>query len=194
MFFHSWTSLAQTVITGVLAYVALIVLLRTSGKRTLAKMNAFDLVVTVAIGSTLSTVLVSRDVPLANGVAALALLIGLQFAVAWLSVRTNRFEAAVKSAPSLLLYRGQLCDGEMRRQRVSPDELKAAIRSAGLGDVADVGAVVLETDGTFSVIRRDELPGGNALEPLMDGDGGDERKAARGRMTDLVGRRQQRRW
>ncbi len=160
MFFHGWTSLGQTVIAGVLAYAALIVLLRTSGKRTLAKMNAFDLVVTVALGSTLSTILLSRDVALADGVAALALLIGLQFLVAWLSVRTRRFEAAVKSSPSLLLYRGEFCEREMQRQRVSADEIKAAIRSAGLTDVPHVGAVVLETDGTFSVIRREELPGG----------------------------------
>lgn len=185
MFFHSWTSLVQTVITGVLAYAALIVLLRTSGKRTLAKMNAFDLVVTVALGSTLSTILVSRDVALADGIAALAVLIGLQFVVAWASVRTDRLEAAVKSAPSLLLYRGRFCEREMERQRVSAEELEAAIRSAGLGDVRKVGAVVLETDGTFSVIRHEELPGGDRLKPLIDARSHD----ARGRATSFVQQR-----
>lgn len=66
---------------GVLAYVALVVLLRVSGKRTLSKMNAFDLVVTVALGSTLATVLMAKDVALAEGVFAFALLIGLQLFV-----------------------------------------------------------------------------------------------------------------
>lgn len=71
MFFEGWDSLVATTITGVSAYVALVAILRLSGKRTLAKMNAFDLVVTVALGSTLSTVFVSRQVPLADGVLAL---------------------------------------------------------------------------------------------------------------------------
>ena len=99
-------------------------------------------------------------------------------------MRTGRFEAAVKSAPSLLLYRGGFCEREMQRQRVSPDELKAAMRSAGLGDLDDVGAVVLETDGTFSVIRHDELPAGEALTPLIDGVGHEPR----GRVADSVRR------
>lgn len=170
MFFQNWMRVAETVITGVMAYAALIVLLRISGKRTLAKMNAFDLVVTVALGSTLSTILLSREVPLVDGVVALAVLIGLQFTVAWTSMRAPRFENAVKSAPSLLLYRGDPRKDEMRRQRVSEEELKAAIRSAGLADVREAGAVVLETDGTFSVIRQDDLPPGRALENLVPDD------------------------
>ncbi|HAD46718.1 MAG TPA: DUF421 domain-containing protein, partial [Alcanivorax sp.] len=60
---------------------------RVSGKRTLAKMNAFDLVVTVAIGSTLATIVLSKSVALAEGLLALALLIGMQFAISWSSTR-----------------------------------------------------------------------------------------------------------
>ena len=74
-------------IVGTLAYAALILLLRASGNRTLSKMNAFDFVVTVALGSTLATMLLSADVALAEGVVALALLIGLQFVITWLSAR-----------------------------------------------------------------------------------------------------------
>jgi uncharacterized membrane protein YcaP (DUF421 family) len=70
MIFDGWGSIARTAIVGVLAYAALVVLLRISGKRTLAKMNAFDLVVTVALGSTLATILLSKEVSLASGVAA----------------------------------------------------------------------------------------------------------------------------
>jgi len=89
MFFSGWDSLLRTLVVGVLAYVALVVFLRVSGKRTLSKMNAFDLVVTVALGSTLATVLLSKDVALAEGVLAFALLISLQFVVTWSSVRAR---------------------------------------------------------------------------------------------------------
>jgi hypothetical protein len=66
---------------------ALIAVLRWSGKRTLAKMNAFDLIVTVTLGSTLATILLSRDVALLEGLTALVLLVVLQLAASWLSVR-----------------------------------------------------------------------------------------------------------
>lgn len=70
MLFSGWLSLGRMVVVGLLAYICLILLLRISGKRTLAKMNAFDLVVTVALGSTLSAVAMSKDVALAEGGAA----------------------------------------------------------------------------------------------------------------------------
>lgn len=81
VFFDSWTTLLRTLVVGVLAYVTMVAFLRISGKRTLSKMNAFDLIVTVALGSTLATVLLSKDVALAEGALAFALLIGLQFVV-----------------------------------------------------------------------------------------------------------------
>jgi uncharacterized membrane protein YcaP (DUF421 family) len=153
------------------AYALLVLFLRISGKRTLAKMSAFDLVVTVALGSTLSTILVSRDVPLADGVVALALLIGLQYGVAWTSVRWPWFERVVKSGPSLLLHRGELRHAQLRRNRVAEEEVRAAARGAGHAALGKVGAVVLETDGGFSVIRWEDLSSGDGLLHLGVGNG-----------------------
>lgn len=152
MFFDSWSGLLRVVIVGIAAYGALIVMLRLSGKRTLGKMNAFDLVVTVAIGSTLATVLLSRRVPLAEGVLALALLIGLQYSITWLSVRVKWVEAVVKSEPTLLVHNGTCLEGAMRRQRVTRDEVDAAARENGLVDAAEARCIVLETDGSLSVV------------------------------------------
>jgi uncharacterized membrane protein YcaP (DUF421 family) len=88
MLFQNWTGLWRVLVVGALAYCALVFLLRVSGKRTLSKMNAFDFVVTVALGSTLAAVFLSKNVALAEGVLAFALLIGLQFVITWLSVRS----------------------------------------------------------------------------------------------------------
>ena len=85
--FPGWDSLLRALVVGVLAYVALVLALRIAGKRTLSKLNAFDLVVTVALGSILATVLLSSEVSLARGILAFALLILLQFMVTWSSVR-----------------------------------------------------------------------------------------------------------
>lgn len=104
MFFDGWQGIARTALVGVLAYLSLVVLLRVSGKRTLSKMNAFDLVVTVALGSTLATILLSEDVALLEGVTALVVLIAMQFAIAWLVVRSPMVGRLVKSEPTLLVY------------------------------------------------------------------------------------------
>ncbi len=151
--FDGGESLLRTVVVGVLAYVVLVVFLRISGKRTLSKMNAFDLIVTVALGSTLATILISKDVSLAQGATAFALLIAMQFAVTWSSVRVRWVRNLVAAEPSLLLYRGQFLAAALRSARVTEDELRAAVRAAGMPTIEEVEAIVLETDGSFSVVR-----------------------------------------
>jgi uncharacterized membrane protein YcaP (DUF421 family) len=152
MFFESWFSLFRVIVVGTAAYAVLVVFIRLFGKRTLSKMNAFDFVVTVALGSTLATVLLSKDVVLLDGLVALFLLCGLQFVVAYLSVRSRWVETMVKSEPTLLLYRGQFLDDAMRRERITKDEVMAALRSQGVGDVSFAEAAVLESDGSVSVM------------------------------------------
>ncbi|MBL6458440.1 DUF421 domain-containing protein [Belnapia sp. T6] len=154
MFFDNWTGLLRVVVVGILAYTALVLLLRVTGKRTLSKMNAFDLIVTVALGSTLATVLLSKDVALAEGITAFALLVLLQYAITWLSVRSDRVRSFVKAEPCLLLSDGRFLHAAMRRERVTEDEVQAAARAQGIASLDDVAAAVLETDGSFSVIRR----------------------------------------
>lgn len=153
-FFSDWQGVFRTLVVGVLAYVTLVLFLRVSGKRTLSKMNAFDLVVTVALGSTLATVLLTESVALTEGVLAFALLIGLQFVVTWSSVRARWVRQLVTGEPVMLLHRGEFLPSALRQARVTRDEIRAAIRSAGLPSLVDAEAVVLETDGSFSVIRR----------------------------------------
>ena len=158
MLFDSWGGLARVVVVGILAYAALVAILRVSGNRTLSKMNAFDLIVTVALGSTLATILLSKDVALVEGIVALALLVGLQYVVTWLVVRFPAVGRAVKSEPTLLLHRGRFLDGPMRRARVVEEEVQAALREQGIASPDQVEAVVLETDGTFSVVKRSDGP------------------------------------
>ena len=152
LLFQGWGGLARTALVGVLAYAALLVLLRTSGKRTLTKLNAFDLVVTVALGSTLATILLSKDVALAEGLVAFCVLIGAQYAVTKLSLRSAIVRRAAKSDPALLVLRGRILPAVLERERVTEDEVLAAIRSEGLARVEDAFAVVLETDGSLSVV------------------------------------------
>jgi uncharacterized membrane protein YcaP (DUF421 family) len=163
MFFDSWLGLGRVLVVGMLAYAGLILLLRVSGKRTLSKMNAFDLVVTVALGSTLATVLLSKGVALLEGLIAFALLIGLQLAITWLSVRSPRFQSWIKGQPALLVHHGHYLEASLCRERVTREEIEAAVRAQGLARVEEVDAVVLETDGSFSVLKKIRAQDADAL-------------------------------
>ncbi|WP_240549520.1 DUF421 domain-containing protein [Devosia salina] len=158
MFFQSPRGLVRTLIVGGLAYIALVLFLRISGKRTLAKLNAFDLVVTVALGSTLSSILLQESIALTEGLVALALLIGAQFLVTFASVRSKRFASLVRSEPSLLAKDGHFCEGSLQRERITKDEALSVVRANGGKEIADVEFLVLESDGTISVRLRDGKP------------------------------------
>lgn len=162
IFFDTWTSLGRVFLVGTLAYVTLVLMLRVSGKRTLSKMNAFDLVVTVALGSTLATVLLSRSVPLVEGIAALALLIALQFVITWVSARSDAFQGLIKAEPTILLNRGDVLDSALLRERLTFDEIEAAVRQAGHSAIDETISVVLETDGSLSVLQSRQANGASA--------------------------------
>ncbi len=166
-FFSSWDALLRTLVVGTLAWVALVAILRVSGKRTLSKWNAFDFIVTIALGSTLATALLSRQVRLAEGVLALALLVLLQFCATWVNTHWPVTQKAVKAKPRLLVYRGEYLREAMRKERVPETEIHTALRNQGLASIKDVGAVILETDGSFSLIR--DL--GENRDALTDVDG-----------------------
>lgn len=154
MFFNGWEGIERTLLVGTLAYIGLVLLLRISGKRTLSKMNAFDLVVTVALGSTLATILLSKKVALSEGIAAFFLLISLQYIMAWLSVRSKLMSEFIKSNPELLFYEGEFHRKVMKKERVLEIEILQAARTNNVESMDEIKAVVLETDGTFSIIKK----------------------------------------
>lgn len=151
--FAGWGELARTLVVGVLAYTSLVICLRVSGKRTLSKMNAFDLVVTVSLGSTLASIVVSEGVTLVKGILASSLLIALQFIVTWSSVRIRWVRKLVTGEPQMLFENGSFVEGALRRARVTESEVRAATRSSGVADMTVIDAIVLETDGSVSVIK-----------------------------------------
>ncbi len=150
--FDGWEGVMRVLVVGTIAYVALIVLLRVRGKRTLSKMNAFDLVVTVALGSALATTILSKSTALAEGVAALVLLVLLQYVATWCAARSEVFQAVIKAQPTLLMHRGKFLRGAMLAERVTEEEVLAAIRNSGSRGLGERLSVVLETDGSLSVI------------------------------------------
>ena len=163
MWFDTWKDIVRVLLVTAGSYATLVLILRASGKRTLAKLNAFDLIVTVALGSTLATILLNGTVSWSEGAVALAGLAALQFVVAIVTVRFPNARGVITSQPSLLLRDGEYLEDPMRRQRVPHSEVRQAVRASGVGDLAQVAAVVLESDGTLSVIQSSQAGDRSAL-------------------------------
>jgi uncharacterized membrane protein YcaP (DUF421 family) len=155
LFFQGWEGPLRILIVGVLSYAALVVLLRLTGKRTLSKLNAFDLVITVALGSTLSTAILDRNTPLLDGLVAMGLLVLLQFAVTWTMVRKPTLLRLIRADPVLLMAGGDLRPETLRRERITDDEVLQAVRDSGGRTLADADAVFLQSDGSMAVIPRE---------------------------------------
>jgi len=152
--FDGWPGVLRIFIIAPAAYAALVLTLRLSGKRTLSKLNAFDLIVTVAIGSTLASIVTSKSLALVEGLAALLALVLMQFVVTALSVRFGRIDRILKAEPTLLLRDGQLLPRAMRRERITEGEIRAAARASGVLQLRQLEAVFLETDGSLTALPR----------------------------------------
>jgi uncharacterized membrane protein YcaP (DUF421 family) len=166
MWFDSWSDIGRIVLVGTAAYTVLIVVLRLTGKRTLSQLNAFDFVVTVALGSTVATILLSSDVSLAEGVVALGLLAGLQLFIAGISARWPSTRTVITAEPVVVLAHGQIRHQALRENRLTEAEVRQAVRMQGNGDLSKVAAVVLETNGKLSVITSSTYGSGSALDEL----------------------------
>jgi uncharacterized membrane protein YcaP (DUF421 family) len=152
--FDGWSGVLRVLIIAPAAYAALVLILRVSGKRTLSKLNAFDFVITIAIGSTLASIITSKSLALVEGLVALGLLVAMQFLVTAASVRFGGFNRVIKAEPALLLRDGRMLARAMRRARITAGEIEAAARGAGVERPDQLEAVFLETDGSLTARRR----------------------------------------
>lgn len=156
MWFEIWTAMLRIGLFSVVTYVALTALIRVFGKRTISKMNPGDFVITVAIGSVAGSMIVSPEVPIMNGLAALTGLLGMQFVVERLTSKWSGLRRAVDGSPTLLLHRGTLLTDNLARENVDEEDILAALRKRGLARLDDAEAVVLEIGGGFSVVPKQD--------------------------------------
>ncbi|MBE9193180.1 DUF421 domain-containing protein [Gloeocapsopsis crepidinum LEGE 06123] len=154
-FYGGVEPLIRIFVVGTLAYFSLLILLRISGKRTLAQLNAFDFVITIAIGSTFGRLITAKGISLAESVTAFFTLIFLQYLVSWLTTHSSAFNDLVTASPSLLYFRGQFLRKAMQEQRVTQAQLLAAVRENRIGSLQEVEAIVMESAGTIAVIKKE---------------------------------------
>lgn len=170
-FFGGWEPVLRVAVVGIFAYVAVVAFLRIGGNRSLAQTHAFDFIVTVALGATLGSVLTARSVSVLEAVMAFGILIGLQFVVTTLQVRSRAFVSLIAQSPVLLAEDGRALEDALFDHRITPEELHIALRKSGFGSLVGVAAVVLEADGNLSVIGSGDAGDRSALSALTSRSG-----------------------
>ncbi|MGB7755341.1 MAG: YetF domain-containing protein [Salinisphaera sp.] len=151
-------------------YIALLVLTRLAGLRSFSKMSSFDFAITVALGSILATTILSKSPALTTGALALAWLYLIQYGVA----RGRRLfpwvERLVDNEPIVLMAGEQVLSANMSTARITRGDLNSKLRLAGITHPDQVLAVILESTGDVSVLRRGEPVDPRLFEDVRDSD------------------------
>ena len=147
------TEALLVIVSAIGVYVAFTLLVRLLGQRSIARMSTFDVLVVLVVGSVAGRVVTGYTPSLAAGVLALIVLFSTHLAVQRLA-RRGWFAWLVRDRPVLLMGGAETMDAHLRRAGVSRAELHAVLRSAGIRDPQEVAAVVLESAGGVSVVRR----------------------------------------
>lgn len=167
IYFDNFDSLWRVLAAVPVLYLAVVLFIRVSGKRSTSQMNSFDWIVTVAMGSLLASPILLKDVVVAEALLAIASLLALQWVVTAIVVRWDRAESLVKARPTLLVYRGEWLEAALRRERVTRQEVMAALRERGSPALKAVYAVVLESDARLSVLSMDECGDCDGVEVIQ---------------------------
>ncbi len=156
----NWHTLAEIAVRSTAVYLLVIIGIRLSGKREVGQMTPFDLTLLLLLSNSVQNAMTGPDTSLAGGVVAACTLLVLNFLVGRFSGTNRHFRKFIQGKPTLLIHNGEVIVDHMRRERVSVDELKRAMREHNINDVSQVALAVLEVDGTISCLRYDDVKQG----------------------------------
>jgi uncharacterized membrane protein YcaP (DUF421 family) len=151
--FHFGISPLEKAIRTAAVYVVLLVLLHLSGKRQLAQLNSFDLVVLLLLSNVVQNAIIGNDNSLTGGLLGAVILLGVDYLLVHLAFMSPRFGKALQGGPTTLFADGELDRQALRREAITEEELVAGLRRQGL-ELDDVEVVVLEPEGTFNATPR----------------------------------------
>lgn len=142
---------------GIFIYITLLILSRVMGRKMIAQMTFFDFVIAIMIGSVAAnTSLGPYGDNLSSGTTILIVLTGLVVLIGYLSIKSFKFRKLVSSEPLVLIDKGQIVDKNMKRERMTINDLTALLRQKKIFNVADVEFAIMEYDGNVSVLPKSE--------------------------------------
>lgn len=152
---------AEKILRPIIVYLALVVLLRIFGKRELAQLNPFDLVVLLTLSNTVQNAIIGNDNSVSGGLIGAFTLLGINALVVRLLFRHRRLEEIVEGKPCTLIHKGKVVEQNLEGELLTHTELMTVLHRQGFSSVDEVEECVLEPGGTFSVkgkapSRRDD--------------------------------------
>lgn len=152
----TWTDILMVIISSISIYISVIVFTRLSGLRSFSKMSSFDFAMTIAVGSLITTTVLTANPPLFLAMVALAIIYILQIIVAKLRGISSFIDNLVDNQPVLLMRGTEILDNNMKSTKITYDDLRSKLREANVSQLSQVKAVVLETTGDISVLHNDD--------------------------------------
>jgi len=144
----------EFVLRALAVYVALLVMVRLSGKRSVGQFTPFDMILLILLGTAVQNSLIGEDVSLVGGLLLAATLIALNHAVGWVTARSRRIHGLLEGRAVKLIEDGVLDKERLRKEGVSEMDLEEALRRAGMEHVSEVRRGWLETDGHITLIKK----------------------------------------
>jgi uncharacterized membrane protein YcaP (DUF421 family) len=144
-------SLTEKILRPVIVYLFLVVFLRLFGKRELAQLNPFDLVVLLSLSNTVQNAMIGDDNSVSGGLVGAFSLLAINWVLAWILYRAPKATGLLAGHAATLVQDGEVDDAEMKRQSLTHEDLVSVLNKNGFSDPADVKACVLEPNGTFYV-------------------------------------------
>ena len=145
--------IGEILISSIFIYTILIVLSRWVGPRSFSRFTAFDFAVTVALGAIVGST-ATGGVPISNGILGLFLLFLLRFAVA--HFRRKGLSKLVDNSPLLVMYGSKILPEYLERAQLTEDDLLQTLRKSGITQLTQIQAVIMERDGSISVLKTGE--------------------------------------
>ena len=143
-----------SVIRTVILYTFIILAIRLMGKRQISDMQPSELVVTMVISDIASLPMQNTSQPLLSGVVPVLMLVSLEVTVSVLMMKSRRFRQLICGSPVVVIEDGRLLQKQMRRLRLTTDDLCAQLRQQNIFSLEDVQYCIMETNGVLSILEK----------------------------------------
>src|SRR5215472_3958555 len=160
--FHLPVPIVEKILRPVIVYLCLVVFLRLFGKRELAQLNPFDLVVLLSLSNTVQNAIIGDDNSVSGGIIGALALLTINWILTWVLFRAPTVDAALEGGPTTLIRAGKVDEAALRRESLTPEELGSVLNKNGFNNPSEVELCVLEPNGTFYV--KGKQPSGDQVE------------------------------
>jgi uncharacterized membrane protein YcaP (DUF421 family) len=153
--FELMLPVAEKMLRPAVVYLFLVVLLRVFGKRELAQLNPFDLVVLLSLSNTVQNAIIGNDNSLTGGLVGAFTLLALNYMMVRFLLRHRRLDQILEGKPTVLIDKGRIVNENLARELLSRSELMTVLHRQGFYALSEVDECVLEPGGVFAIKRKD---------------------------------------